>query len=92
MKTKNQIKRTLSQPEAIDQINNILDANSNINRSKLAHKTAERQRRALAINMVIEWRIMLMALLGRDTPELPPEVLFSDLEIKVLKAYAEKKT
>ena len=59
---------------------------------KLAHKTAERQRRALAINMVIAWRIMLMTLLGRETPELPPEVLFSDLEIKVLKAYAEKKT
>ena len=42
--------------------------------------------------MVIAWRIMLMTLLGRETPELPPEVLFSDLEIKVLKAYAEKKT
>jgi len=36
MKTQNQIKRTLSQPEAIKQINNILDANTNINRSKLA--------------------------------------------------------
>jgi hypothetical protein len=36
MKTQNQIKRTLSQPEAIKQINNILDANININRSKLA--------------------------------------------------------
>ena len=59
---------------------------------KLAHKTAERQRRAVAINMVIAWRIMLMTLLGRETPELPPEVLFSDLEIKVLKAYAGKKT
>ena len=59
---------------------------------KQAHKTAERQKRALAINMVIAWRIMLMTLLGRETPDLPPEVLFSDVEIKVLKAYAEKKT
>ena len=59
---------------------------------RLAHKTAERQRRALAINMVIAWRIMIMTLLGRETPELPPEVLFSDLEIKVLKAYVKKKT
>jgi len=32
----------------------------------------------------------LSALLGRETPGLPPEVLFSDLEIKVLKAYAGK--
>lgn len=58
---------------------------------KLAHKTAERQRRAVAINMVIAWRIMLMTLLARETPGPPPEVLFSDLEIKVLRAYAEKK-
>jgi len=58
---------------------------------ELAHKTAERQKRAVAINMVIAWRIMLMTLLGREAPELPPEVLFSNLEIKVLKAYAKKK-
>ena len=57
----------------------------------MAHKTAERLKRALAINLVIAWRIMLMTLLGRETPELPPEVLFSDLEIEVLEAYAKKK-
>lgn len=57
----------------------------------MAHKTAERLKRAIAINLVIAWRIMLMTLLGRETPELPPEVLFSDLEIEVLKTYAKKK-
>jgi len=57
----------------------------------LAHKTAERLRRAIAINLVIAWRIMLMTLLGRETPELPSEVLFSDLEIEVLSAYAQKR-
>jgi len=57
----------------------------------VAHKTANRIKRAIAINLVIAWRIMLMTLLGRQTPELPPEVLFSDLEIKVLSAYAKKK-
>ncbi len=57
---------------------------------KLAHKTADRLRRAIAINLVIAWRIMLMTLLGREIPELPAEVLFSDLEIEVLKAYAKK--
>ena len=57
----------------------------------MAHKTAERLKRALTINLVIAWRIMLMTLLGRETPELPPEVLFSDLEIEVLEAYAKKK-
>jgi hypothetical protein len=56
-----------------------------------AHKSAERLKRAIAINLVIAWRIMLMTLLGRETPELPSEILFSDLEIEVLSAYAKKK-
>ena len=56
----------------------------------LAHRSAERLRRAIAINLVIAWRIMLMTLLGRETPELPAEVLFSDLEIEVLHAFAKK--
>ncbi|MGH9340053.1 MAG: IS4 family transposase [Acidobacteriota bacterium] len=56
----------------------------------VAHETAERIIRAIAINLVIAWRIMLMTLLGRESPELPAEVLFSDLEIQVLKAYAKK--
>ena len=57
----------------------------------LAHKSAERLRRAIAINLVIAWRIMLMTLLGRETPELPAEVLFSDIELRTLRAYAKKK-
>ena len=57
---------------------------------KMAHKTAERIRRAIAINLVVAWRIMLMTLLGRETPDLPPEVLFSDIELQVLSAYAKK--
>jgi hypothetical protein len=56
----------------------------------LQHKTAERLKRAIAINLVIAWRIMLMTLLGRQCPELPAQVMFSDLEIDVLQAYAKK--
>ncbi len=59
---------------------------------KIAHKTAERLKRAIAINLVIAWRIMLMTLMGREVPELPSDVLFSDLEIEVLKAYAKKRS
>ncbi len=59
---------------------------------KAAHETAQRIRRAIAINLVIAWRIMLMTLMGREVPDLPAEVLFSDMEIEVLKAYAGKKT
>lgn len=57
----------------------------------MAYKTAERLRRGIAINLVIAWRIMLMTLLGREAPALPAEVLFSELEIEVLKAYSKKK-
>ena len=56
----------------------------------LQHKTAERLKRAIAINLVIAWRIMLMTLLGRQCPELPAQVMFSELEIDVLQAYAKK--
>ena len=56
----------------------------------LQHKTAERLKRAIAINLVIAWRIMLMTLLGRECPDLPAEVLFSDPEIEGLQAYAKK--
>ncbi len=56
-----------------------------------AHRSAERLRRAIAIDLVIAWRIMLMTLLGREAPELPAEVFFTDLEIEVLDAYAKKK-
>ncbi len=59
---------------------------------KLAYRTAGRLKRGIAINMVIAWRIMLMTLLGRECPDLPAEVLFSDIEIAVLSAHAVKKT
>ncbi|MDA2931468.1 IS4 family transposase, partial [Acidobacteria bacterium AH-259-O06] len=58
---------------------------------EIGHQSAERICRAIAINLVIAWRIMLMTLLGREAPELPAEVLFSDLELQVLRAYAKKK-
>ena len=56
---------------------------------ELANRTAERLARAAAVNLVVAWRIFLMTLLGRDQPDLPPDALFSELEIKVLKAFAE---
>jgi len=55
---------------------------------ELRNETAERLKRAIAIYMVIAWRVMLMTLLGREVPELPAEVLFTDIELEVLHAYA----
>ena len=55
---------------------------------QLQHQTADRLKRAIALHAVIAWRIMLMTLLGREDPELPAQLLFSDLEIRVLGAFA----
>jgi len=58
----------------------------------LAHASIERLQRAISINLVVAWRIMLMTLLGREMPKLPAEVLFSDIELRTLCAYAKKKS
>jgi hypothetical protein len=50
------------------------------------HQTAERLKRAIAIDVVLAWRIQLMALLGREVPELPCDVFFENWEVKVLEA------
>ena len=46
-------------------------------------------KRAVTIKAVIAWRLMAMTLLGRERPELPAEVLFSDMEILALKDFAQ---
>ena len=57
----------------------------------LAHDTAVRLQRALAIQLVIAWRIMVLTLVGRETPQLPAEVLFSDRQLEVLDAVARQR-
>lgn len=53
--------------------------------------SAEALLRAVAIDAVIAWRIMLLALLGREVPELPAEVVFDPCECRVLTLLAKKK-
>ena len=55
---------------------------------ELQHHSAERLERAIAIKMVVGWRIQLMVRLGREVPELPAEVLFSDIELRVLTTFS----
>ena len=54
----------------------------------LGFHSAERIERALAIQAVIAWRLMLMTLLGREVPECDAELLFSDIELRFLTDYA----
>ena len=54
-----------------------------------ANKTAQRLERVMAIHLVVAWRILLMTLLAREAPELPAEVIFTDLEVEVLHELSE---
>ena len=53
-----------------------------------AFRSACRLQRAATIDAVIAWRIMLMTLLGREVPECPAELMFTDSEIHFLEDYA----
>ncbi len=55
---------------------------------ELANRSAERTARAAAINLVIAWRVLLTMLLGREHPDFPPEIMFSEPEIPMLNAFA----
>ena len=55
---------------------------------ELQHHSAERLERAIAIKMVVAWRVQLMVRLGREQPDLPSELLFSDGELRVLTVFA----
>ena len=56
----------------------------------LLFRTAERLQRAIAINAVIAWRIMVMTLLGRQVPECEPHLMFADHELDFLRDYANQ--
>ncbi len=43
----------------------------------LLFRTAERLQRAIAINAVIAWRIMVMTLMGRQVPDRDPQLMFT---------------
>ena len=58
---------------------------------ELQHGRAERLERAMAVKMVIGWRIQLMTRLGRETPDLPGDLLFSDGELRVLSVFARSR-
>src|SRR5208283_2621697 len=48
------------------------------------HHTAQRLARAIAIDAVIAWRAMLLALRGRAVPDMPGEGVFSPQECRLL--------
>ena len=56
----------------------------------LLFRKADRLQRAVAINAVIAWRIMVMTLLGRQVPDCESELMFTGHEIDFLASYADE--
>ena len=56
------------------------------------HQTGERLKRAIALDVVLAWRIQLLVLLGRQVPELPCDIFFDPWEVKILEALQQQKT
>ena len=56
------------------------------------HQTGERLKRAIALDVVLAWRIQLLVLLGREVPELPCDIFFDNWEVKVLEALQQQKS
>lgn len=52
--------------------------------------TAERLEACIGVDMVVAWRIYHLTMLGRETPDVPCTVFFSDIEWKALCAYVSK--
>ena len=48
------------------------------------HHSAEKLARAIAIDAVIAWRVMLLTLLGREVPEIPAQMIFAPWECRLL--------
>ncbi len=57
----------------------------------LNHQEGERIERAVTVKAVIAWRLHAMVMLGRETPELPADVLFPQAEIEALRVFAENR-
>lgn len=66
----------------IEEWHRVLKTGCNI----LSHQnhSAEALLRAIAIDAVIAWRLMLLTLLGREVPELPAESVFDPCECEAL--------
>ena len=57
---------------------------------RMTFRTAGRMQRAIAINSVIAWRLMVLTLLGRQVPTLPADLLFTAQELGFLSDYARE--
>jgi hypothetical protein len=53
-------------------------------------KSAEALGRALGLDMIVAWRVLLSCRLGKEHPNLPARVLYSPEELAILEVYKKK--
>jgi len=53
-------------------------------------KSAEALSRALGLDMMVAWRVLLLCRLGKEHPHLPASVLYSPEELAILEVYKKK--
>lgn len=53
-------------------------------------KSAEALGRALGLDMIVAWRLLLLSRLGKEHPHLPASVLYSPEELAILEVYKKK--
>jgi hypothetical protein len=53
-------------------------------------KSAEALSRALALDMMVAWRVLLLCRLGKEHPNLPASVLYSPEELAILEVFKKK--
>jgi hypothetical protein len=58
---------------------------------ELQLETVDRLKIAISLSLIIAHRVLMMSKLGRDTPELPCDVIFDDIEWKIIYRYHYKK-
>jgi hypothetical protein len=73
----------------IEELHRVLKSGCRIEAKQL--KTAEALKRAIAIDLVVGWRILLLSKLSREHPDLPASVAFSQGEIEVLKIFKARR-
>ena len=66
----------------------ILKSGCNIEKLQLEH--VERLRPALALYMIVAWRVLYLTVMGRECPELPCDVVFETSEWQAVYLVATK--
>lgn len=58
---------------------------------KREFETALHLQRALAFDLIVAWRTLMLVKLNRETPHMPAQTIFSEEELAILRCYKKKR-